>query len=199
MCSLRLIIKITLIHPHSDRSHHRVPWQHPLVTRIIFWALKIPSSFNWLILSVPMLNPRGRKTAVLSYDGWQVVSLSHSLIDSSTRVNLPAICLLSACWFHQSNSSSNHSPTHSTHRRLLLHLTSSPLLLLLAGFGGGPSLREYKWFINQSLFRSGATTHTGEKPKNDRTNAVTHGNHFKGFYWFWLTRKRHPHINHCLM
>lgn len=67
MRSLRLIIKITLIHPHSDRSHHRIPWQQPLVTRIIFWALKIPSSFYWLILSVPIPDPRGDSCLVVRW------------------------------------------------------------------------------------------------------------------------------------
>lgn len=133
-------------------------------------GVKNPFFIQLINLICPNPRPKGRQTLALSYDGWQVVSLSHSLIDSGTRVNLPAICLLSACWFHQSNSSSNplnHSPTHSTHR--LLHLTSSQLLLLLV-FGKGPSLREYKWFINQSLFRSGATTYTYRREAKERPN-----------------------------
>lgn len=170
MRSLRLIIKITLIHPHSDRSHHRIPWQQPLVTRIIFWALKIPSSFYWLILSVPIPDPRGDSCLVVRWMTSRVTqSFTHWLgykSESSSDLSFIRLLISPIQLFIKSID----SPTHSTHR--LLHLTSSQLLLLLLllVFGEGPSLREYKWFINQSLFRSGATTYTYRREAKERPN-----------------------------
>lgn len=152
MRSLRLIIKITLIHPHSDQSHHRVPWQQPLVTRIIFWALKIPSSFYWLILSVPIPDPRGaRLLPCRTMDDKSCNSVIHSL----TRVQE---WIFQRFVFYPLVDFPLYNPTLQWTHTLVRPPTTRT------------SLREYKWFINQSLFRSGATTYTYRREAKERPN-----------------------------